>query len=412
MAISRTTSGKIKVTDAVTANGITSRYEFLSLDLSEPNLGIPPVSGYILQSSTDGTRSWVQGFAGLQGAQGPAQGLQGPQGADGPPGPSGGPPGPPGPVGPPGTQGVTGGTGPAGPSGPTGDTGPGGPDGPPGPPGPPGSSVQGITGADGTQGPAGPPGLQGPTGPEGTEGAQGITGVGIQGPPGPPGPPGNNGDTGDTGDTGAPGPPGPPGLQGPSGPPGSSVQGTTGALGTQGPVGPPGPNGPPGPPGPPGGTGDVGPVGPPGPNTTINATADAGTNYIVGVGSVGSAQTAKACTSVYMSSSVLYATDFIIPSDERLKVDINEIDNALENVMTLSGAKYRWNDVAKKLGYGDDSMQIGVIAQEIANVYPEIIETNNRGYLNVKYDRLAAVLIQAIKELNQKVVELQKKVGE
>ena len=47
--------------------------------------------------------------------------------------------------------------------------------------------------------------------------------------------------------------------------------------------------------------------------------------------------------------------------------------------MTLSGASYRWNDVAQRLGYGDDSRQVGVIAQEIANVYPEIVETNNLG---------------------------------
>ena len=408
MAISKTSSGRIKLTDAVTANGVSSRYEFLSLDLAEPNLGVPPISGYILQSTTTGERSWVQGFAGLQGPQGSDNGPPGPQG---PPGPLGGPPGPqgpPGPSGPPGATGDTGATGATGATGPTGPTGGVGPQGPTGPEGPPGASVQGITGAEGLQGPPGPPGPQGPTGAQGGQGLQGATGVGAQGPVGPAGPPGGTGPTGDTGATGADGPTGP---TGPGGPPGGP-----GPAGPEGPPGPPGPSGtgptgPPGPPGPPG-TSITGPPGPPGPSTTIDATADAGTNYLVGVGAVGSAQTAKACSSVYMSASELYASDFIIPSDARLKINIEELDGALHNIMTMNGARYNWNDVAIRMGYGDNDKQIGVIAQEIANVYPEIVETNKHGYMSVKYDRLAAVLIQAIKELNQKVVELQKKVGE
>jgi hypothetical protein len=262
----------------------------------------------------------------------------------------------------------------------------------------------------------GPPGPQGASGGTGPGGPQGATGVGAQGPIGPTGPQGatgSNGDGGAPGNDGPAGPPGPTGPTGPTGPPGSSVQGITGANGTQGPTGPPGSSVQ----GTTGANGTQGPAGPPGPQgatggSAINATADAGTNYLVGVGAVGSAQSAKACSSVYMAASVLYASDFIIPSDARLKINIEELDGALSNIMTMNGTRYNWNDIARKMGYGDDDKQIGVIAQDIANVYPEIVETNKHGYMSVKYDRLAAVLIQAIKELNQKVVELQKKIGE
>jgi len=408
MSIPRTTSGRVKVVSPVTANSVTSRYQFLSLDLAEPNLGIPPVSGYILQSTTTGQRSWVQGFSGLQGPQGSDNGPQGPQGPLGPQGPASGPQGT---TGGPGPTGDTGATGPGGPPGPPGPQGPSGPQGPIGPPG--NTGVQGVTGVGqqgplGPQGPVGAQGVQGPTGPEGNTGVQGSTGVGLQGAPGPQGPIGPPGNTGDPGPTGNEGPGGPPGPQGSIGAPGPQ-----GPRGPQGPVGPSGSNGSNGSNGLQGPQGPVGPPGPPGAaSTNISTTPDGATNYLVGVGAVGSAQSAKACTSVYMSSSVLYASDFIIPSDSRLKIDVEELDNALQNVLTMNGARYTWNDIAIKLGYGDTSRQVGVIAQDIANVYPEIVETNNQGYLNVKYDRLAAVLIQAIKELNQKVVELQKKVGE
>jgi hypothetical protein len=408
MTTLRTTSGKVKVTSAVSANGINSRYQFLSLDLAEPNLGVPPVSGYILASTTDGTRSWVQTFMGLQGPQGSNNGPPGPQGPLGPQGADNGPPGPQGPGGGTGPTGPTGPGGPPGPQGPNGAPGPQGPVGPKGDGGNQGTVGEGIQGPPGAQGPLGPQGPQGATGPKGDGGNQGTTGVGLQGPPGPQGPLGPTGNNGDQGAPGSDGPGGPPGPQGPIGSPGP--QGPIGPTGPAGPVGNTGPNGTGGPPGP---QGPIGAPGPPGTGSTdISTTASSATNYLVGVGAVGSSQPARACTSVYMSSSVLYATDFIIPSDSKLKINVEELDDALASVLQMNGARYNWNDVAKKLGYGDDAKQIGVIAQDIANVYPEIVETNNKGYLNVKYDRLAAVLIQAIKELNQKVVELQKKVGE
>ena len=134
------------------------------------------------------------GTAGATGATGPT----GTAGATGPTGPNGatGPTGDPGPAGPMGPTGPNGATGAAGPQGPTGANGPTGAPGP-----------TGANGATGAQGPTGP---QGPTGANGATGATGPTGAnGANGATGPTGANGANGATGPTGLTGATGPTGP-----------------------------------------------------------------------------------------------------------------------------------------------------------------------------------------------------------
>lgn len=49
---------------------------------------------------------------------------------------------------------------------------------------------------------------------------------------------------------------------------------------------------------------------------------------------------------------------------------------------------------------------LGVVAQEIEKVFPELVATRDTGYKAVKYEKLVAVLIQAVKELNEKVEKL------
>ena len=95
-------------------------------------------------------------------------------------------------------------------------------------------------------------------------------------------------------------------------------------------------------------------------------------------------------------------------SDMRLKKDIEKINNALDKIQKLSGFTYELNETAvEKLGEGYElgKRHAGVSAQEIQEVLPEAVETNNE-YLTVKYDRLIPLLIEGIKELRDEVTEL------
>ena len=108
------------------------------------------------------------------------------------------------------------------------------------------------------------------------------------------------------------------------------------------------------------------------------------------------------------STDVLFASDFQIPSDDRLKDRIGNIPNALAAVNTLNGFKFTWNDTAAELrNYSSDNTKIGISAQEVEAILPEAVNTNEDGYKTVSYDSLVPLLIEAVKELSKKVAELE-----
>lgn len=92
-------------------------------------------------------------------------------------------------------------------------------------------------------------------------------------------------------------------------------------------------------------------------------------------------------------------------SDKEFKDNITPIENALEKVEALGGYEFDWND-NQEVYSGHD---IGVIAQEVEAVLPELVNTRDNGYKAVKYEKLTAVLIQAVKELSARVKELENK---
>ena len=102
-------------------------------------------------------------------------------------------------------------------------------------------------------------------------------------------------------------------------------------------------------------------------------------------------------------------------SDARLKDFKGTIPNALAKVLLLNGYYFTENEKAKELGYNNDKMQVGVSAQEVEAVMPEVvtnapINANFEGadYKTVYYDKLVPLLIEAIKELKAEVDELKK----
>jgi VCBS repeat-containing protein len=97
-------------------------------------------------------------------------------------------------------------------------------------------------------------------------------------------------------------------------------------------------------------------------------------------------------------------------SDDRLKNRKNNIENALQKLLSLNGFEYEANEIAQALGYVAKP-EVGVSAQEVQNVLPEVVVPApvDPQYLTVHYERLIPLLIEAIKELNAKVEELEKR---
>jgi len=89
-------------------------------------------------------------------------------------------------------------------------------------------------------------------------------------------------------------------------------------------------------------------------------------------------------------------------SDKRLKDNIKPIKNAIDKIEKIGGYEFDWND-KQELYEGHD---VGVIAQEIEKVLPEVVETRADGYKAVDYKKIIPLLIQAIKEQQKQIDEL------
>jgi hypothetical protein len=109
-------------------------------------------------------------------------------------------------------------------------------------------------------------------------------------------------------------------------------------------------------------------------------------------------------------------------SDKRLKNISGNIDNALNKILNLNGVYYTNNEVANKYGYLNNKQQVGVIAQEVEEVLPQIVKPapfdigkkddgseysiSGENYKTVQYEKLIPLLIEGIKELNKKIEEM------
>jgi hypothetical protein len=97
-------------------------------------------------------------------------------------------------------------------------------------------------------------------------------------------------------------------------------------------------------------------------------------------------------------------------SDIRLKDNIEVIKGSLDKIDGIRGVEFDWNE--KSPGWARErGHDVGVIAQEVQKVIPEIVSERKSGYLGVDYKRLVPLLIESIKELKQEVEDLKKKVN-
>jgi len=434
-------TGATGITGNVGATGLTGNVGITGATGLTGNIGITGATGLTGNIGLTGATGLtgnigLTGATGITGATGSfgytgttgATGIQGPTGATGIAGPSGAT-GLVGATGLTGNVGITGATGLVGATGSFGYTGSTGPVGPTGATGP-NSVVPGPSGATGLTGNVGLTGATGLVGATGSFGYTGTTGAtGIQGPTGATGPastvPGATGTsivivgtlanvnllpataTNGTGyiiggnlyiytanittNVGAiQGSTGATGITGATGLGATGVAGPTGATGITGATGPAG-----------------GPTGATGPASTVpGATGATGAAGGFSTGSNGQVNSLGVGTSASGTAGEIRATNNITAyySDDRLKTRLGPIKDALAIIRQLSGFYYEANELAQSLGY-DVKREIGVSAQEVDRVLPEITAPApiDSQYLTVRYEKLIPVLIEAIKQLEDKV---------
>jgi hypothetical protein len=136
----------------------------------------------------------------------------------------------------------------------------------------------------------------------------------------------------------------------------------------------------------------------------VNFTFDGTTAYINGALGVG--------TATPTTIGLIRATNDVVAyfgSDSRLKENVKPISNPLDKVNQIGGYEYDW--IPMEGIHENEGHDVGVIAQEIEKVLPEIVTRRENGYLAVKYDRIVALLIECVKEQQIQIDELKEKLN-
>jgi hypothetical protein len=87
-----------------------------------------------------------------------------------------------------------------------------------------------------------------------------------------------------------------------------------------------------------------------------------------------------------------------VPSDERLKENFNNLENALGIIMALNIYNFDWK--------GTNVEDIGLIAQEVEKVFPQAVKTLENGVKVIDYNKFIALIIKAIKEIKEEIDNL------
>ena len=130
---------------------------------------------------------------------------------------------------------------------------------------------------------------------------------------------------------------------------------------------------------------------------TVNANDIALSGTYTGTWAVTGAITATGDITAYASS------------DERLKDNIEIITNPIGKVKALKGVTWEWNDNASDIQ--KSLPNVGVIAQDVEMVLPQLVRENDGGYKAVDYDKIVGLLIEAIKDQQKQIDDLKSKLG-
>ena len=101
-----------------------------------------------------------------------------------------------------------------------------------------------------------------------------------------------------------------------------------------------------------------------------------------------------------ISANDITAAQVTTTSDIRLKSDIRNLENSLDKVCQLRGVQYRLN--------GSENISIGMIAQEVESIIPEVVTEDKDGFKGLQYQNIVSLLVESIKDLKKEIEILKK----
>ena len=137
---------------------------------------------------------------------------------------------------------------------------------------------------------------------------------------------------------------------------------------------------------------------------TISGSFRGDGSNLTGVGGFPHTGSADITGSLIVTGSA-FVTSLTETSAERFKTNITNLDSQIDNISLLTPVSFNWKE--------DNREDIGLIAEQIHDIYPEFIGKNPNGEIQgIKYSKLTAVLVKSIQELNDKNKELELRINE
>jgi hypothetical protein len=139
----------------------------------------------------------------------------------------------------------------------------------------------------------------------------------------------------------------------------------------------------------------------------------------VGIGNLAPAQALHVTGQIIATSEI---TAYY--SDRRLKENVKPVDNAIEKVLSLNGITYTPNELAESFGFERNTDVVGLFADEVEAVLPQAVKLapfdqtaegvskSGENYKTIQYEKLVPLLVEAIKEQQQQITQLQELVNQ
>lgn len=108
------------------------------------------------------------------------------------------------------------------------------------------------------------------------------------------------------------------------------------------------------------------------------------------------------------STGILTVAGTNYPSDARYKKQITRLQNPLEKIMAINGVEYLMRTDEFPLKHFDDKLQVGLIAQEVEKILPQVVQTGEDGYKAIDYAKIVPLLVEGIKEQQKQIDELRR----
>ncbi|MFN0203106.1 MAG: tail fiber domain-containing protein [Bacteroidia bacterium] len=132
-----------------------------------------------------------------------------------------------------------------------------------------------------------------------------------------------------------------------------------------------------------------------------------GANYFMGINTMSPTEQLEVTGNVRVNGNICYTGSIGACSDMRYKKNLSPLSSQiLTNIMNITPYYYEWKQAEFPERGFDDRKQIGFMAQEMEQQFPEIVNTDGKGYKSIDYSKATPILWQAVKELNQNQVQL------